>query len=143
MKRAVVLVINDSLGRVLLLQRSSGHSVFPEEWCFPGGKVDPLGQFKDYIYYESDEEACIRECIEETGVVPTLIKDTGIIAVGNDKEFLVKVFRAILPITEDQVTKEFPNREHIKFGFFYPEEVPDKIGTLTKTILNNVILQEC
>lgn len=140
MKRAVVLVVRDIQGRVLLLKRSAESRVFPGEYCLPGGKVDP----KDSLYgkpvsWEKDDEACIRECIEETGIVPTMIKSTGITAVGNDKKYVVVVFESLLPVSESEVTREFPNREHSEFEFFELNNLPNKIGELTKQIVLQVM----
>lgn len=146
MKRSVVLVLQDSQGRVLLLQRSES-GIFPSEYCLPGGKVDyTTKQVYDPIVthlkvtikgWEKDDEACVRECIEETGVSPMLIQDTHIIA--NDTSYVVKVFKGLIPIEENQVTVQFPNREHQSYGFYELNNLPDKIGKLTKSIILQVL----
>jgi 8-oxo-dGTP pyrophosphatase MutT (NUDIX family) len=48
-------------GKVLLLKRGDGGD-YPGHWSFPGGKQE-LG--------ETPEQAAIRECVEETGYLPT------------------------------------------------------------------------
>lgn len=151
MKRSVVLVIQDSLGRVLLLQRSKTSRVFPEEYCLPGGKIDYIkrevfhegsaftgGSSTSRVAgWENDDEACVRECIEETGISPKLIIDTHIVA--NDTQYVVKVFKCLIPIEESEVTKEFPNREHESYGFYELNNLPEKIGKLTKLIVLQVL----
>lgn len=60
---AVGLVIKDKEGKILLEKRAKE----PRKGflAFPGGFVDPD---------ESAEEACVRECMEETGVKPVSLK---------------------------------------------------------------------
>lgn len=60
---AVGLVIKDREGKILLEKRAKE----PRKGflAFPGGFVDPD---------ESAEEACVRECMEETGVKPVSLK---------------------------------------------------------------------
>lgn len=158
MKKAVVLIVTDTSGRVLLLKRGEGHKHFPGQWCLPGGKVDYKAEWITYtdptfastkmmVYeWESDDEACIRECIEETGYIPSLIQNTHITAVGSDKEFIVKVFRCLDTIPYKTggdyshfITREFPNGEHVEYGFFEVSNLPREIGTLTNKIINQIL----
>lgn len=60
---AVGLVISDGEGRVLLEKR--GKEPRKGFLAFPGGFVDPD---------EGAEEACRRECLEETGLAPATIR---------------------------------------------------------------------
>jgi len=148
MKRSVVLIVMDTQSRVLLLKRPEHHT-YGSEWCFPGGKVDYIvDDVKYQIYgtdshgtikrFETDDEACVRECIEETGYVPAVIQDTLVTA--SDGKYLVKVFVSHERIEENEVTKKFPNREHTEYRFFALNELPEDIGKLTNKILKHVQL---
>jgi len=55
----VVFLTDD--GRVLLLLRSEGTDAHPETWAFPGGCLEAG---------ESTEDAAVRECREEMGMLP-------------------------------------------------------------------------
>jgi 8-oxo-dGTP diphosphatase len=50
-------IIRDEAGRILLIKR--GHEPEAGRWSLPGGRVEPG---------ESDEEAVVREVLEETGL---------------------------------------------------------------------------
>ncbi len=63
---AVGLIICDDEGRVLLEKR--GKDPRKGFLAFPGGFTDPD---------ETAEEACVRECLEETGVKPQSLKYVG------------------------------------------------------------------
>ncbi|MGF1613967.1 MAG: NUDIX hydrolase [Gammaproteobacteria bacterium] len=56
---AVRLIVPDSDGRVLALQRRAGE-IAPRRWCLPGGGIESG---------ETAEHAAIRELNEETGLV--------------------------------------------------------------------------
>lgn len=53
------VIVQDMLGRVLLLKRAEGEDEIAGKWCLPGGHVDPG---------ESHKEAAIRELCEETAI---------------------------------------------------------------------------
>jgi mutator protein MutT len=61
---ADVILVN-TFGEILLLQRCDNDWLFPGKWCLPGGHVD-LG--------EGPEEAAIREVKEETGITLKSVK---------------------------------------------------------------------
>jgi ADP-ribose pyrophosphatase YjhB (NUDIX family) len=50
-------IIKDGAGRLLLIQR--GHEPEAGRWSLPGGRIEPG---------ESDEQAVVREILEETGL---------------------------------------------------------------------------
>lgn len=53
------VIVQDMLGRVLLLKRAEGEDEIAGKWCLPGGHVDPD---------ESHKEAAVRELCEETAI---------------------------------------------------------------------------
>ncbi|MFK7985798.1 MAG: NUDIX domain-containing protein [Sandaracinaceae bacterium] len=63
---AVALVVFD--GRALVLRRPPRDRRFPNQWCLPGGQLEPG---------ESPEDGVRRECLEETRLV---IELTGVAA---------------------------------------------------------------
>ena len=58
---AGILINNDN--QILLSQRTADKS-FPGQWEFPGGKIEAG---------ESDLDAAVRECFEETGVTVAVV----------------------------------------------------------------------
>jgi 8-oxo-dGTP pyrophosphatase MutT (NUDIX family) len=54
----IAFIAND---KVLLLKRGDGGD-YPGHWAFPGGHIEPG---------ETPEQAAVRECVEETGYLPT------------------------------------------------------------------------
>lgn len=136
MRKAVVTLIQNQNGEILLLKRPATHQ-YPDEWCFPGGKVD---QVKERVQrpnnpdawmkverYEEYAEAAFRETMEETGIeLMSFTESADWLA---DKKFIVKVFHAY--VLSPTVTKEFPNREHTTYGWF-KGEFPIKCGRLTR-----------
>lgn len=63
---AVIAVITDQHGRILLLKRGASSRFFKGQWELPGGKPEPG---------ESFAEALIREVREETGLA---VESTGL-----------------------------------------------------------------
>jgi 8-oxo-dGTP pyrophosphatase MutT (NUDIX family) len=60
----VRLILPDSAGRVLVLQRAAD-STDGGRWCLPGGKID---------YGDSAEHAAMRELLEETALRATSLR---------------------------------------------------------------------
>jgi mutator protein MutT len=60
MKNSVSLLVRNSRGQFLVIQRSADCKLFKDWWEFPGGKIDPG---------ESPREAVCREVQEESGIV--------------------------------------------------------------------------
>ena len=65
---SVKVVILEKSGCCLLLKRSLNDRWNPGKWEFPGGKVEPGEQF---------DEALLRETMEETGLIISLIRVVG------------------------------------------------------------------
>lgn len=64
--RCVGGIIHDTAGRLLLIRR--GHDPYRGSWSLPGGRVEPG---------ETDEEALLRELVEETGLRVTVGRHCG------------------------------------------------------------------
>ncbi|MFC4082349.1 NUDIX domain-containing protein [Amycolatopsis samaneae] len=69
--RAVGAVLHDDQGRLLLVKRA--HEPDAGLWTIPGGKVEPG---------ETDEQALVRELLEETGLEVTLRAHVGSVTRG-------------------------------------------------------------
>jgi len=65
---AVAILKGDSL---LLLRRSMTETKVPGSWEMPGGGIDPG---------ETPEQAALRECQEEAGIVPNLVGELAVIS---------------------------------------------------------------
>ncbi len=89
MIRAAAVVLMSPANQVLLLKRSDKHKTQPNQWVFPGGKLDYIG---DQIRYEDYHEAAVRELYEETNLVVSMIKETEFIL--TSKKAVTKIFMA-------------------------------------------------
>lgn len=65
---AVVLLVNKQ-GRILMQHRDSGARVSPNQWTFPGGRIEPD---------ELPEDAARRELREETGLAVERLMPFGV-----------------------------------------------------------------
>jgi len=146
MKQAVITVVMNTEGKILLLKRTASH-MFANQWCFPGGKVDFLSEHEvpSAWRWESHAEAAIRETLEETGIQVRVLVDSDIIVA--DEHFVVKVF--ISNVDDYEVTKEFPNREHESYMWLDINDLkveegnyvlPDGCGPMTTNVLNLVAI---
>ena len=68
LKLSAKVLIVDSAGRVLLIQRSPASKHNPRKWEFPGGKNDPGEELEDTLH---------REVTEETGLTIDLGRVVG------------------------------------------------------------------
>jgi 8-oxo-dGTP diphosphatase len=59
-RRVAVVLLVDQGGRILMQHRDANAHVSPNQWSFPGGKIEPG---------ETPDEAARREVLEETGLV--------------------------------------------------------------------------
>jgi 8-oxo-dGTP diphosphatase len=95
-------------GRLLAAQRAEP-AALAGGWEFPGGKVDPG---------ESDEEALIRECYEELGVIVKLRE-----RIGGDWPL---VLGSILRVWTAEVVEGTPQAlEHTELRWLSPAELYD------------------
>lgn len=126
-----VAVIIDEKGRLLLQQRK-----FPmESWGLAGGLME-LG--------ETTEEVAKREVAEETGLK---VGKLHFINVYSGPEYFVKVENGdeFYCVTAAYYTNEFTGelnvdeRESIKFEYFYPDELPQKIVKSHKKIIDEYL----
>jgi 8-oxo-dGTP pyrophosphatase MutT (NUDIX family) len=58
-RRVAVVLLVDPRGRILMQHRDANAHVSPNQWSFPGGKIEPG---------ETPDEAARREVLEETGL---------------------------------------------------------------------------
>jgi 8-oxo-dGTP pyrophosphatase MutT (NUDIX family) len=128
-----VVVISDQEGRLLLQQRK-----FPKEsWGLSGGLME-LG--------ETTEEVARREVTEETGL--TLGK-LHFINVYSGPEYFVKAANGdeFYCVTIAYYTNEYEGElvvdesESIKFEFFYPHELPERIVKSHKKIIDEYLIK--
>jgi 8-oxo-dGTP diphosphatase len=63
MPKPIAIAVVEMEGRFLIGQRGAGGPL-PGMWEFPGGKVEPG---------ETPEQAAVRECHEETGLLVTVV----------------------------------------------------------------------
>lgn len=132
--RASIVVCYNKNGQILLLKRPSDHLKFPNQWCFPGGKNDYISEFIGELpslvsrnlptphqlafddRWESYAEAAIAELKEETGIRLRFFEELNLWLA--DDEFLVKPIINLKLVTDDEITKTFPNGEHVDCGWF-------------------------
>lgn len=113
---AVVAVVQDADGRVLLAQRADDG-----RWALPGGILDPGEQPADGV---------VRECLEETGVVaePELLASVGVSPEvtypnGDVTRYLVLTFRCRVVGGEAVVNDD----ESLAVGWFALDGLPPMV----------------
>jgi len=104
--RGAAAVIFDGAGRVLLVKENYDR----RRWSLPGGAVEPG---------ESDEEAAIRECMEETGVVVRVDELVG--SYGLDTGFTAVAFVCSIVEGEPAVP---PTDEIAEVGWWPATQLP-------------------
>lgn len=129
-----VAVITDEKGRLLLQQRK-----FPNEsWGLSGGLME-LG--------ETTEEVARREVMEETGLK---VGKLHFMNVYSGSEYFVKAENGdeFYCVTVAYYTNEYTGelnvdkRESIKFEFFYPNELPQRIVKSHKKIIDEYLSKQ-
>lgn len=129
-----VVVIIDEKGRLLLQQRK-----FPKEsWGLAGGLME-LG--------ETTEEVARREVKEETGLK---VGKLHFMNVYSGSEYFVKAENGdeFYCVTVAYYTNEYTGelivdeRESIKFEFFYPDELPQRIVKSHKKIIDEYLTKQ-
>jgi 8-oxo-dGTP pyrophosphatase MutT (NUDIX family) len=126
-----VAVMTDSQGRILLQQRKFPNGV----WGIPGGLME-LG--------ESTEEVARREVLEETGLTIGKLdlinvysgKKHFVVAENGDQFYVVTVAYHTNEIVGDLIVDK---SESIKFDYFYPNELPEKMVGSHREILNDFL----
>ena len=126
MRKAVVLIVQNESNDVLLLKRNADH-VFPNQWCFPGGK---------FLGWKDGEDAAHHEVLDETGVKMKVFFDTTHRLA--DDHYLIHVFACLRRISDNEETAVFPNREHTEYGFFPLDSLPEGFSELSKEYLEAV-----
>lgn len=147
LRQASVMIIQDSLGRVLLLERTGEHVHFPNEWCLPGGKRElnaywialkernPEVISTEEDYAETIEETNYRETVEETGIKVYVFKRLNVTLM--DDKFECVVFKAIGTYYEPDASL-FPNREHNSWNWYHTYDLPITLGKMTRILLEHL-----
>jgi 8-oxo-dGTP diphosphatase len=130
MKIGVMILISDEQDRILLLKRPPGHS-YPDQWCMPGGKID-AGETADVAIH--------RETVEETGIVLKAYAKVDLILA--DSNHLCYPYVAAYNHEYREVTKKFPNDEHVEFGWFRAEELPKNTSGMVYSLLDHLAIDE-
>ena len=107
-------VIFDSTKRKMLLTKRTDNG----QWCLPGGRMDPG---------ESVSECCVREVLEETGLMVTVIRLVGVYSSpnyiteyvdGNRKQGVDLIFETQIIGGDLRITEETTD-----IGYFSKEEM--------------------
>ena len=122
------VVITNGKREVLLLRRAYP----PHDWVLPGGNAETN---------ESPIETAIREVFEETGLLLTLERMTGVYYQTDHRagEFIHFTFSALLP--SGARIKPDP-AEVAECGFFPPDRLPEPMSAATRTRLLDALLGE-
>lgn len=136
-KAVIIMLVTEDMNNVLLLKRQPTHKNNPNQWSFPGGKVEEG---------ESDMSACIRELQEETLI--DISKEQISFANTFDpdqtkNEFTISLFTGV-------VSKKMPvflSREHSEYGWinratietWLLESSAKEISPITKIALTEFI----
>jgi ADP-ribose pyrophosphatase YjhB (NUDIX family) len=72
-QRCAGAIVFDAAGRILLVRRGNPPSL--DRWCEPSGRCHPG---------ESAADACVRECLEETGLHVRVVRSVGAATITDD-----------------------------------------------------------
>ncbi len=133
--RAVIALIFDNEGRVLLLERTKDHMLYPGQICAPGGKNN---LYEGIL--ETDEAAVNREVTEETGIRMRLFKKEDIFLA--DENFMITVFSCVRHVRDSEVTRAYPNAEHVGYNWYHLDNLPNGISNLTREYLDLLVVNE-
>ena len=107
------VIFDNAKEKILLTQRSDN-----KQWCIPGGRIEPG---------ESAEEACIREVLEETGL---LVSVKRIIGIYSNPDRIVEYmdgnkYQVVVINFEAEVTggKLATSNETIAYGYYSRSEM--------------------
>jgi len=93
-------IVLDGAGRLLLVRRANPPA--QGKWSIPGGRVEPS---------ESDEQAAVRELLEETGLIGSVTREVGSVRLSAPsggtyvvRDFLISVVGALEPTAGDDAS---------------------------------------
>ena len=107
-KRKVALVVLIHNNQALILKRSPDSFSNPSKWGFPGGGIKQG---------ESPEQAAVRECEEEIGIIPKNLEKTG-------KTDNITWFKGELPC-DPQDCLDLDHNEHTDWSMVDSESIHD------------------
>jgi ADP-ribose pyrophosphatase YjhB (NUDIX family) len=126
---AVVAVLRDDAGHVLLCQQSCGHQV----WQLPGGRIRPG---------ESPVHAVVRDVLTETGLridvvdLIGLYQLTGHTCGADVPDVLMHVFRA--RVTEGGAVVNEPGRIR-RVSWYDPDDLPEPLSPTTRAAVGDAL----
>lgn len=131
-KYADMIVMNKD-GQILLLKRTADSDMFPNEWCLPGGHVDPN---------EDCKKAAIRETNEETTLEVSQFPIDQVNEIDNDK-VNIKYYQVLLPYQEVTPIVGIDRNEHEDYEWVEIDDL-HKYSLIAdlKTVLDEIFVRE-
>lgn len=113
-KLTVRAIVENSNGQVLLLKRSPKDS-YPNQWEYPGGKVD---------YGEAPFSAISRELYEETGLNAVALYPVDVVSKLSEDglEQKIKIIFRGIPLVEEDVL--WLSDEHTDYQWVHKDNLP-------------------
>ena len=107
----VAKTIIEESGKYLLIKRASGSKFFPEQWDFPGGKINANEQPLDSAIRETKEETSMSVIIEKMVLEGDHIENSKQI---HYRIFLTSSHSGEIKLSEDHSEFAWLSREQIK-----------------------------
>lgn len=144
-RKATFVVAKNEQGAILLLKRPPDHPKHPDQWTLPGGKVDYIGEGRATGrpqvcvypggYGESDVGGAAGEFEEETGIPSKMLTKLPVTIISSEHE--IYVYEELIPITNNELPKEFPNKEHVEYMWLEDiDDVPDNLSEKVVWVLS-------
>ena len=115
-KKVSLVVVQDVVGRILLLKRGHTAKWKPNQWALPGGHVN---------FFESHKKGALRELLEETNITAQDI--TPIEKKGKMVIWLVSSWKGKVDLQ-----KASHGFEHSAYKWMYPEQIISYPGVVSE-----------